>query len=112
MTIKYKPGTEMLLADPMSRLNPLPSEESLNLQEVCLVQFSDARLDTPREDTSSDPELSALRDTIYFGWPGKQKQVPAHLRKYWAYRDELSIEDGLFSREKECLSLSHKEMTS
>ena len=26
-TIKYKPGTEVLLADPMSRLNPLPNEE-------------------------------------------------------------------------------------
>ena len=60
MTIKYKPGTEMLLADPMSRLNPLHSEESLNLQKVCLVQFSDARPDTLRQDTSSDPEFSAL----------------------------------------------------
>ena len=30
-TIKYKPGTEMLLADPMSRLNPLPNEELLDL---------------------------------------------------------------------------------
>ena len=77
MTIKYKPGTEMLLADPMSRLNPLPSEQSLNLQKVCLVQFSDARLDTLRQDTSSDPEISTLRETIYFGWPEKQKQVPA-----------------------------------
>ena len=26
-TIKYKPCTEVLLADPMSRLNPLPNEE-------------------------------------------------------------------------------------
>jgi len=91
MTVKYKPETEMLLADSMSRLNPSPTEESLNLKEVCLVQFSDARL----QDTSSDSELSALRETIYFGWPEKQKQVPAHLKKYWAYRDELSIENGL-----------------
>ena len=82
LTIRYKPGTEMLLADPMSRLNPLPIEESLNLQKVCLVQFSGARVDTLRQDTSSDPELSALPETIYFGWPEKQKQVPAQLRKY------------------------------
>ena len=85
MTMKYKPGTEMLLADPMSRLHPLPSEESLNLQEVCQVQFSDARLDTLRQDTSSDPELSALREAFYFGWPEKQKQVPTHLGQYWAF---------------------------
>ena len=85
----------MLLADPMSRLNPLPIEESLNLQKVCLVQFSGARLDTLRQDTSSDPKLSALWETIYFGWPEKQKQAPAQLRKYWEYQDELSIENGL-----------------
>ena len=73
-TIKYIPGTEMLLADPMSVLNPLPREESLNPQDVCLVQFSS---DTFKQDISSDPKLSALRVTIYFGWLEKQKQVPA-----------------------------------
>ena len=93
-TIKYKPDTEMLLADPMSRLNPPPCEESLDLQEVCLVRFSDEKLNALKRDTSSDPELSALREIIYSGWPGKQKQVPVPLRKYWAYRDELSIENG------------------
>lgn len=48
-----------------------------------------------KEDTSSDPELSALREIIFSGWPEKRKQVPVPLRKYWAYRDELSIENGL-----------------
>ena len=46
-------------------------------------------------DTSSNPELSALREIIYSGWPEKQKRVPVPLRKYWAYRDELSIENGM-----------------
>jgi len=96
LTIKYKPGTEMLLADPMSRLKPLPSEESLDLQNVCLVWFSaDTKLDTLKQDTSSDPELLALREIICSGWAEKQKRVPVQLRKYWAYRDELSIENGL-----------------
>ena len=94
-TIKYKPGTEMLLADPMSRLIPLPCEESLDLQKVCLVRFSDEKWNALKRDTSSDPELSPLREIIYSGWPGKQKQVPVPLKKYWAYRDELSIENGL-----------------
>ena len=34
----------MLLADPMSRLNPLPNEELLDLQKVCLVRSSDEKL--------------------------------------------------------------------
>ena len=62
LEIKYKPGTEMLLADPMSRLSPLPSKEPLDLHKVCLVRFSDAKLNALKEDTSFDPELTALRD--------------------------------------------------
>ena len=58
LEIKYKPGTEMLLADPMSRLSPLPSKEPLDLNKVCLVRFSDAKLNALKEDTSSDPELT------------------------------------------------------
>ena len=79
-TVKYKPGTEMLLADPMSRLNPLPNEELLELQKVCLVRFYDEKWNALRRDASSDPELSALREIIYSGWLEKQKQVPVPLR--------------------------------
>lgn len=81
-TIKYQPGTDMLLADPMSKLNPLPNKKSLDLQKVCLVRFS-------------DPELSSPRKIIYSGWPEKQKQFPVPLRKYLTCHDELSIENGV-----------------
>ena len=58
MVIKNKQGTEMLLADPMSRLSPPPSEDTLDLhQKVCLVQFCDTKLDNLKKDTSPDPEL-------------------------------------------------------
>ena len=43
LTVLYKPGAEMHLTDPLSRLNPLPSEGSLDLQAVCLVRFSAAK---------------------------------------------------------------------
>ena len=69
MTIKYKPGTGMLLADPLSRLNPLPSEGTFDLRKVCLVQFTNSRLDTVKQDTSADPELSGLSEIISSGWP-------------------------------------------
>ena len=101
MVIKYKPDTEMLLADPMSRLSPLPSEDTLDLhQKVCLVQFCDTKLDNLKKDTSPDPELSALREIIHAGWPGKRQQFTVHLRKYWAYRNELSIQNGLILKGK------------
>ena len=59
------------------------------------MRFSDKKLNALRRDTSSDPELSVLREIIYSGWPEKQKHVSVPLRKYWAYHDELSIENGL-----------------
>ena len=72
-TIKYKPGTEMLLADPTSRLNPLPNEESLELQKVCLVRFYNEKWNSLRRDAFSDPELSALREIIYSGLKNRNK---------------------------------------
>ena len=95
LKVKYKPGTERLLADPLSKLNPLPSEGSEDLHTVCLVRFSAAKLDILRQDTASDPELSAQREIILSGWPKQQKKVPVQLRKYWLYRDEMSIKNGL-----------------
>ena len=43
----------------------LLSKEPLDLHKVCLVRFSDAKLNAVRKDTLSDPELSALREIIY-----------------------------------------------
>ena len=54
LAIKYKPSTEMLLADPMSRPNPLPSKELVDQHRVCLVRFSDAKLNAVKLDTLSD----------------------------------------------------------
>ena len=42
LTVTYTPGTEVLITDPLSRRNPLPSEVSLDLL---------------KQDTTSDPEL-------------------------------------------------------
>ena len=78
MTINYS----FVLADLISRLNPFSGETSI-------------RLNTFRQDTSSNPKLSALLEIVYHGRSEKQKQVPVHLKNYWAYRNELSIENGL-----------------
>ncbi|PIK55858.1 hypothetical protein BSL78_07250 [Apostichopus japonicus] len=34
-------------------------------------------------------------EIVVNGWPERQREVPQAIRKYWAYRDELSVEDGL-----------------
>eukprot|EP00057_Strongylocentrotus_purpuratus_P007993 XP_011662467.1 PREDICTED: uncharacterized protein K02A2.6-like [Strongylocentrotus purpuratus] len=95
MTVKYKPGKEMLLSDAMSRLNPLPPESPEMHMKVDFVMFSDKKLLEIRTATSEDCELCILRDVILEGWPEERRKLDKSLIKYWPYRDEMSIEDGI-----------------
>lgn len=95
VVIKYKPGREMLLSDAMSRLNPLPGKTIETPVRIDHVMFSEQKIQQVRDATAQDDELCALRDVILQGWPGDRHDVARPLRKYWAYRDELSIEDGV-----------------
>ncbi|XP_038062610.1 uncharacterized protein K02A2.6-like [Patiria miniata] len=97
--IKYKPGKEMLLADAMSRLHPLPGAP-VETEEIRVhhVQFSDQNVSKLQEATNADAELAALREIIQNGWPDNRQMIPKPLRKYWAYRDELSFENGLIRK--------------
>lgn len=87
VTIRYKPGKDMLLADALSRLNPLEGE-SIEKEHAVInfFQFSDRKVNEIQRGTDSDLELNALRDVIIQGWPEKRKQIPKSLQKYWAFR--------------------------
>ena len=98
ITIKYKPGKEMLLADPLSRLSP---EESgpitgmeVHIHDIC-PQFTEDILGRIKTETKKDSELNALKDFVYSGWPSTQKELPTILKPYWPYRDELALEAGI-----------------
>ena len=85
----------MTMADTLSRQ---PREDSTQFQmdvQLHLVQFSTQRLVLLRHESQLDTELAGLGSMIMKGWPDKRYQVPSQIRKYWAYRDEMSIEDGL-----------------
>lgn len=95
MTVKYKPGKEMLLSDAMSRLNPLPPESPETPTRVDFVMFSERKLQEIRNATSQDSELCTLRDVILEGWPEERRELDKCLMSYWPFRDEMSIEDGI-----------------
>ena len=96
LTIKYRPGKEVLLADALSRLSPRVRGPVKDMDvQVNLVQFSSDKMKELRDATNKDCELIALRETIISGWPDTIREVPSALKPYWPYRDELSVEDGL-----------------
>ena len=95
MTIEYRPGKELLLADGLSRLPNPRSKQEIDLDiSVNMVQFSNNKIQQLRSEPKSDPVLSSLQDIIVNGWPNRRDEIPKQLRPYWSYRDELSVEDG------------------
>ena len=61
-------------------------------------QFSTQRLEILRDETRQDAELMELQTIIHDGWPEKRKEVPAEIRKYWAFRGEMAVADGLVTK--------------
>lgn len=102
-TIKYIPGKDMCIADALSRLSVSDEEtrpletQHIKIHEI-LPQFSDNYIHRITENTKTDTELNALKETIYNGWPENIKDVPQLCRPYWNYRDEISIEDGVLMK--------------
>ena len=96
ITLKYRPGREMVLADSLSRLPMNRPTDQIPL-EVCvsLIQFSRKRLEELREATKTDPTLNKLAKYIINGFPEFRRNTHQDTHNYWSFRDELSIEDGV-----------------
>ena len=100
--VKYVPGKEIPLADALSRVTPCPGDEirgiNVTVHEMHTYLASPTRLSQVREETARDVEMASLRDVISEGWPDERAKCPPHLLKYWTYRDELGIEDGIIMK--------------
>ena len=95
MTIKYRPGKQLLLADAMSRMNPQSHSEIKLEKTVHAVQWSDAMISGLQRETENDPELRPLKDIILTRWPENSNDLPKCIRHYWSMKDFLTVEDGV-----------------
>ena len=91
----------MIFADHLSRnIAPKESHEptckglDIKIQDVYL-NTSDEKCVSLAAETDKDEILVMLKSMIIKGWPDTRDSCPQILRKYWRYRDELSILDGL-----------------
>ena len=68
MTIEYRPGRELLLADGLSLLPNPRSKQEIDLDiSVNMVQFSNDKIQQLRSESKSDPVFSSLQDIIVSG---------------------------------------------
>ena len=95
IVIVYRPGTQMYLADTLSRVY-LPTTENNQgeFERVNALKFlpmSEERQEQIRQSTDSDEVLQQLKEVIRKGWPEDKQHLPAVLTPYYSYRDELSV---------------------
>ena len=100
VSIKYVPGSDVKLADALSRVNPCNTGPirclDLSVHELHMhLNASPTRIVEIRMETSKDSTLHALCEIISIGWLENRAHCPTHLMPFWNVRDELSVEDGL-----------------
>jgi len=72
LVIRYQPGKSIEITHALSRLSPQENEAipGMNVQVHDIhPQFSNSILQRIKEQTASDPELTALKEMIHSGWP-------------------------------------------
>ena len=95
VTIKYRPGKEMLVADALSRYSPLIGPEvelDIAIHHVHITPEKKLKFQRTIKD---DPLLCTLADTIAAGWPEDIKDIPKALCPYYNQCSIMTVEDGL-----------------
>ena len=104
--ITYKKGSEMYLADALSRAYPknstqlsMPQTEFCHaIEELQLAEhlpISTKQLKQIQEATSANHSLKVLMDLIITGWPDEKSKVPPLVKPYSKFHDELTIQDSV-----------------
>ena len=59
------------------------------------LSFSEARLEEYKEGSTSDDNLQILISTVLEGWLNTLDEVPAEIKRYFQFRDEITAQNGL-----------------
>ena len=106
VSVKYKPGSQMLIADHLSRaaqtevLQPDDTYQVflVDLEATSLVQtlnLAPEKLEQIQKCTGEDAVLQTLKTTVLCGWPESRDLVPVNVREFWNYRDEIGLHNGV-----------------
>ena len=95
VTIRYRRGSEMQLADALSRCPARASPEIKLNMRVDYVAFSRSWIEMIKEQLAEDPILATVYQLTQQGWPHERRHVPRTARRYFDFRDELSTDNGL-----------------
>ena len=100
--VKYEKGSNMFLADTLSRASiPGAGQSASEFETINMMKYlpiSDERLQEIQRVTRNDDSLQVLTAVIYQGWLEQKEALPNIVTPYFNIRDEMSIQDGLVFR--------------
>ena len=113
----YWPGSEITHSDTLSRPPNNKNNKVLELDNrvdtiqideidqinINLMNFSMAKQNQIRDETARDPALNGLGQVTHIGWPQTIQELRTALREYWAYRDEVAMENSILLKDKQVL---------
>ena len=105
LKVTYKKGSEMYLADTLSRafvqssaVKDTRGDAEKDTESIIMVQYlpvSEMTQNIIRTATESDPVMKELKTTIREGWPENKDLLLARIRDYFPFREELTLQNGL-----------------
>ena len=95
VTIKYRPGKEMQLADALSRCPARASQEIKLDMQVDYIAFTKPWIEKLKDSMQRDPILATVYQLTQQGWLHQRRHVPRLARRYWDFRDKLSTDYGM-----------------
>lgn len=113
----YVRGKDIPIPDILSRdvLNQQKDEFEEELEVHIVLQMSKRAAGELREHVILDHEIQLLKQTIMTGWPDRRDEVNPILRKYWCFRDELVVYEGILFKANQVVvpqSLRKKMLTA
>ena len=116
LDVVYKPGSQMFVADHLSRAflsETEPDDEDVHvfaleletMDPLSTVKISSESLPRLQKTTDEDPVMQTLKNTILVGWPDRKEKVPLNIQEYWNFREELTLHNGILFKNQRVIIL-------
>ena len=86
---------DVALSTSQERCRQAPSITQIRMDALEETDHENLRIQELWEQAETDQEYQDLKKQIKQGFPNKKGSLPESLRKYWAVKDHLTIDDGL-----------------
>ena len=101
LTVRYKRGQNMYLADTLSRAY-LPNVKACefeqsqeDMDQTLALAIPESQLQQIKQASAEDVVLQALNKTVRRGWPESKSELPEIVHPYFDIREELTVQGEL-----------------